>query len=366
MTYASRTYRASREEERPSRTTAAILAVLSAVVLLLLVYIGSRGLKDFDAALIGYAVAVVFATAGLVYRYTVWISRPPTWRYFKAGWTTFLSWKNFRKYTWLVPKAWWTDIFAQTFIKKRSTTRWIMHMSIFWGVIFSLFITVPLSFGWIHFTIAGNSQDYRVWFFGVGLFTFKTDTVFAFVIFHALDFTATLLLFGLAIAFWRRATDAGLLTTQRFSFDMMPLLLLFAIAITGIALTFSSALWDGQWYPFVALVHEVVVVGWLLSLPFGKFFHIVERPATIGITLYNAANEEYGAKEGPLAKGLCRGCGEGLPSAPFVTDLKATLEELGQDYDLGDGQGHLQDYCPTCKRLLRGRAYYAVTGARFI
>jgi hypothetical protein len=49
---------------------ATILAILAALVLLLLIYIGSRGLKDFDAALIGYAVGSVFAFAALVYRYT--------------------------------------------------------------------------------------------------------------------------------------------------------------------------------------------------------------------------------------------------------------------------------------------------------
>ena len=37
---------------------------------------------------------------------------------------------------------------------------------------------------------------------------------------------------------------------------------------------------------------------WLLSLPFGKFFHIVQRPASIGVTLYQTVNqdvEHYGA-----------------------------------------------------------------------
>jgi hypothetical protein len=50
---------------------------------------GSRRLQDFDSALIGYAVATVFASAALVYRYSVWITRPPTWRYFVAGWKHF-------------------------------------------------------------------------------------------------------------------------------------------------------------------------------------------------------------------------------------------------------------------------------------
>lgn len=85
---------------------AAALATASAAFLLILIYVGSRGLRDFDAALIGYAVGTVFAVAGLVYRYTLWITRPPTWRYFRAGWRHFLSWRNFRRYTTLIPVAW--------------------------------------------------------------------------------------------------------------------------------------------------------------------------------------------------------------------------------------------------------------------
>src|SRR5690606_24992599 len=124
--------------------TASVLAVL---VLLVLIYVGSRGLENFDAALVGYAVGTIFAVAGLVYRYTLWLARPPTSRYFLAGWRYFFSWRNFRRYTLLIPRAWWTDILAQTFIFRRSPLRWVMHMSIFWGVLISLFITIPLTFG---------------------------------------------------------------------------------------------------------------------------------------------------------------------------------------------------------------------------
>src|SRR5215813_6542835 len=69
------------------------------VVLLALIFIGSRGLRDFDSALIGYAVATVFTVAALTYRYTLWIQRAPTWRYFRAGWVNFLSLRNFKHYT---------------------------------------------------------------------------------------------------------------------------------------------------------------------------------------------------------------------------------------------------------------------------
>lgn len=132
---------------------AAAISILVALLLALLIYLGSGRLENFDTALIGYAVAVVFAAAALTYRYILWITRPPTWLYFEAGWVDFLSWRNFRRYASLIPVAWWTDIFGQTFILKRSSLRWVMHASIFWGVVLSLLITLPLTFGWIHFTL---------------------------------------------------------------------------------------------------------------------------------------------------------------------------------------------------------------------
>jgi hypothetical protein len=52
---------------------AATAAGLAALVLLVLIYVGSRGLRDFDAALVGYAVGSVFALAAVVYRYTLTI-----------------------------------------------------------------------------------------------------------------------------------------------------------------------------------------------------------------------------------------------------------------------------------------------------
>jgi hypothetical protein len=341
---------------------AAALATASAAFLLILIYVGSRGLRDFDAALIGYAVGTVFAVAGLVYRYTLWITRPPTWRYFRAGWRDFLSWRNFRRYTTLIPVAWWTDILAQTFIFRRSALRWAMHMAIFWGVILSLAITLPLTFGWFRFTLSGDDH-YRIWFFGFELFRFPLHTAISFLIFHALDFTAALLLVGLAIALWRRTTDAGFLTSQRFGFDLIPLVLRFAIAVTGLTLTASELLWEGRYYSFVSVTHEVIVVGWLLSLPFGKFFHIIERPATIGVTLYQTVNEDVERAGGTGV--CCRRCEQPLPSKQFVLDLKATLDELGQRYDMEEC-GSLQDYCPTCKRVLRGQAYYRLMETRFL
>jgi hypothetical protein len=345
---------------------AAALAVTSAAVLLVLIYVGSRGLKDFDSALIGYAVATVFATAAIVYRYALWITRPPTWRYFVGGWRNFLSWRNFRRYAALVPVELWRDIFAQTFLRHRSRTRWIMHLCLFWGVLLSLAVTLPLTFGWIRFSLVPPGT-YQLWVFGFPVQRFGIEAGTGFAMFHALDFTAALLIVGVAIALWRRFTDVGLLTGQRFGFDLMPLVLLFAIAVTGLALTASTAWWQGRYYSFIALLHEALVVGWLISIPFGKFFHIVQRPASVGVTLYQRVNqglETKGGKAGPPF--ACRRCGAALPSERFVRDLEETLGDLGQSYRLAEGAGLLQDYCPTCKRRLRAHAYYELLRKKFL
>ncbi|HEX5500110.1 MAG TPA: hypothetical protein VFX03_12820, partial [Thermomicrobiales bacterium] len=201
-------------QQRPSIAAAGAVTVVTAA----LIYLGSRRFRDFDAALIGYAVATLFAIAALTYRYTMWLGRPPTWRYFAAGWRAFLSWRNFRRYALLIPKAWWTDIFGQTFILRRSFRRWFAHMAIFWGVILSLCVTIPLTFGWIRFTLV-PPDHYRAWFWGVPLLTFPIEAGVGFAIYHVLDITALILIVGLSLAFWRRVTNAGLLLTQRFSFD---------------------------------------------------------------------------------------------------------------------------------------------------
>ncbi|HWG54840.1 MAG TPA: hypothetical protein VN677_16205 [Gemmatimonadaceae bacterium] len=366
----------TRRQKRPGsvKARAMVAAAVATIITLVLVFIGSRGFADFDAALIGYFVATVFAIAALTYRYALWIERPPTGHYFRAGWATFLSWKNFRRYTTLVPRALWTDIFGQTFIRKRSTARWLTHLAIFWGVVLSVLVTVPLTFGWVRFTLVPPDR-YTAWFFGFPVLTFPIHAGIGFATFHVLDFTAVLLIAGVTAAMWRRIRDTGLLTTQRFGFDLMPLILLFAIAITGLALTASSTWWGGAFYWFIALVHQVVVVLWLISLPFGKFFHIVERPASIGVTLYQqvAQDVEYYGHEPQPAPPLpprpvthCRRCGVEAPSALFITDLEGVLADLGQRYDLGAERGLLQDYCPTCKRLLRANAYYALLKRDFL
>jgi hypothetical protein len=360
------------------RTRSIIYGIVAAAILTLLIIIGSRGFHWFDAALIGYAVATIFATAAVTYKYTFWLTRPPTGRYWKRSWQLFFSYENFRRYTSLIPKAIVTDLFSQQFIRKRGFYRWLTHQCIFWGVILSCAITFPLTFGWLRFTQTPTGL-YQIWFFGFALFAFPVGSFFAFLIIHALDFTALLLLFGLVLAFHRRFHDLALIAVQRFRFDIIPLALLLAIVITGLALTADSAWLGGAYYWYISLTHEAVVVLWLLSLPFGKFFHLIERPATVGIELYWRTGEG-------TAMQRCARCGEEFAPVRFIQDLKKTLQDVGENYtlpgapavpvnqpsavekDISKEQSpvvtHLwwQDLCPTCKRVMRAQANLAALG----
>jgi hypothetical protein len=377
-TSATQVRRPPRKRPGDLRVRSIVAGTVAALVLVLLIALGSRGFHWFDATLIGYAVGTVFATAAVTYKYSFWLARPPTGRYWRRSWQLFLSYANFRRYTALIPAA-ICDLFAQTFIRRRGLYRWITHQCIFWGVILSCLITFPLTFGWLRFTQTTVGL-YRIWFFGFALFAFHTDSFFGFVILHALDFTAALLFIGLVLAFHRRFHDLALVAVQRFRFDMVPLALLMAIVVTGLALTADSAWLGGAYYWYISLTHETVVVLWLISLPFGKFFHLVERPATVGIELYWRTGEH-------TTQQRCARCGEEFAPARFIQDLKRTLYEVGENYTIGDAPSQpfgvpedeppvkstpaeeqaisklwWQDLCPSCKRIMRAQANLAALG----
>ncbi len=59
--------------------------------LAILVVVGSRNLNHFDAALVAYTFASLFAFFGITYRYGIWLQRPPTALYWKRGWQVFFK-----------------------------------------------------------------------------------------------------------------------------------------------------------------------------------------------------------------------------------------------------------------------------------
>src|SRR6476620_1155392 len=65
--------------------------LLSTPIVAAVIILGSRNLAHFDAALVGYTFAVLFATFGITYRYAMWLQRPPTALYWRRGWQAFLN-----------------------------------------------------------------------------------------------------------------------------------------------------------------------------------------------------------------------------------------------------------------------------------
>jgi NNP family nitrate/nitrite transporter-like MFS transporter len=330
------------------RVRAGAYATLVTALLAGAIVVGSRNLQNFDAALVVYTFAVVFATWGVAYHYAVWLQKPPTRVYWRAGWRLFREGGLLRGLAWLAGTA-WRDLVEQRFIRHRSLLRWWMHQCLFWGCLLAVGITFPLVFGWIHFrTAPDDPMRYVTYVFGFPTASFRVRTALSWLVFHGLDVAAVLVLTGIGLSLWRRMRDRGALAVQTFSMDFLPLILLFAISVTGLALTVSVTWMRGALFPFLALLHAITVVAGLLYLPFGKFFHIFMRPAQLGVRLYHERGEQG---EGAH----CARCGERFASRRHIEDLRAILPELGFDYRMPGPAGHWQALCPPCKR--RALAY---------
>src|SRR6476646_8093475 len=156
-------------------------ALISAIVL------GSRNLQNFDPALVIYTFAIIFATWGVIYHYTVWIRKPPTLVYLQRGWQLFKQRGVLRSLRNVATSA-TTHLLAQNFIRRRSRLRWAMHQLIFWGCLLAVAITFPLVFGWVHFTSAPEDQmTYVTYLFGFPIGSFRIRTILSWLIFHGLD-----------------------------------------------------------------------------------------------------------------------------------------------------------------------------------
>ena len=325
-----------------------LIGLAASAFLTLLVIVGSRSLEHYDSALFGYTIASVIAFGAIVFRYALWLQRPATRTYWRRGWQLFLQRDKLGKNTATAAKTIATNLIEQRFIFKRGTSRWLMHLLIMWGCLLSAAITFPLAFGWIHFKLEGD-RGYRAYLFGFPTQLMDGRSLMAWLTFHALDFTALMVIAGCAIAIHRRLTDRGAIALQTFLLDFVPHMLLIAISVSGLMLTASSLWFEGYMYSFISLSHQALVIMTLFYLPFGKLFHVVQRPASIGVELYQQRSQEM-----PQAE--CKRCGTEFMGQMWIDDLKSVTEKLGFDYTMAGGES-LIDYCPRCKRVMRGLAY---------
>jgi NNP family nitrate/nitrite transporter-like MFS transporter len=325
------------------RIRAGVTATFFTGILVAAIVVGSRNLQNFDPALVIYTFATIFATWGVVYHYRVWLDKPPTRVYWERGWQLFREAGLFRG-TLRLLRLTTTHLAAQTFILRRSALRWWMHQLLFWGCLLAVAITFPLVFGWISFqSLPTDQETYVVLLYGFPTQTFRLHTLIAELLFHGLDVSAVLVLGGIGLSLWRRFRDRGAQAVQSFALDFLPITMLFAISVTGLALTVSQNWLRGEFYSFLAILHAITVISALLYLPFGKFFHIFQRPAQLGVKFYQAA-EETGEPA------LCKRCGQRFASLMHIEDLKRVLPQVGFDYRMEGSDATWQELCPACKR----------------
>lgn len=331
------------------------------LVLAGLMVIGSRNLDHFDAALVGYTFATLFAVFGITYRYAMWLRRPPTAVYWRRGWQVFFRRGFLRRNLTSWPKHVINDLALNRFIWTRGRLRWLAHLLILWGCILAALITFPLVFGWLYFdTVPGRPEWYRAVLFGFPTFSFPTDSFVAVLLFHGLVWSAFLVIGGVMIAMRRRMRDEGAAAVKLFAEDFLPLIILVAISITGLMLTASYTWIGGYAHQFLAIVHAITVIFGLLWLLFGKFFHIFQRPAQLGVRFY----KEVGVLED---RAHCRRCGHPFTSRMKVQDLIETERRLGYRYEIpGTEAEHYQWVCPPCRRamlaLAQGRLWNGSRG----
>src|SRR5512140_2243046 len=108
-----------RKETRSALFWAALVSGLLAV----LVVVGSRNLTRFDASLVAYTFAALFAVGGITYRYAIWLQRPPTSLYWKRGWQTFLARRHLPRNLLLWVRRLVGEFALNDFIFKRGRSR---------------------------------------------------------------------------------------------------------------------------------------------------------------------------------------------------------------------------------------------------
>ena len=177
------------------------------------------------------------------------------------------------------------------------TSRWLAHQLVFWGCILAGAGHVPA-----HARPAALRErrpagrplpGVRL---AVGTLQFDAESIVGWLIFHALDIAAVLVLAGVFIFLRRRLRDPGALAVER-SGDFLALAGLFAVSVTGLFLTVSSMWLEGRYYSALNTIHALTVILGLMYIPFGKLFHIFQRPGNLGVAVLQA-----GQRRGPAGR----------------------------------------------------------------
>jgi hypothetical protein len=309
---------------------------VSVASIAILTFIGSRMFTHIDLNLYGYMVGTIVFIGGFFYRFIAWGERPPTKLFIKKGLKLL-----FRRST---PKTSIDHLGTYSFIWNRGIYRWTQHILIGWGCILSCFVTFPLVFGWMYFTMEENGY-YTVVGLGIDLMRVEADGVIAFFFYNALNFTAIMVIAGVCMALYRRLKNMQARAEQKFIYDFLPLYLLLFISITGLLLTFSNVFLHGFGHPVMSLIHQYSVIITLIYLPFGKLAHIPFRPLSVLARNYR---EHYAEQE----MKRCRVCSDSFVSKEQSLDVIQVLGINEIKYEMEEGF-HLAELCLPCRRKYR-------------
>ncbi|MBB3110948.1 hypothetical protein FHS18_003016 [Paenibacillus phyllosphaerae] len=315
---------------------ALINSLITAIVIFVSVYLGSEQFHHVDLALIGYLVATVLCLLFFTMRITAWSLRPPTRRLWRQGFEMMTSAKGLK----FLFHTLGTNIGTQKFIVKRSWFRGAQHLLISWGVLFSFGITFALVLNWMHFELVAPTT-YEVVMFGIPLFRMGVESWLAIALYHGLNWTGIAVIAGCAMAMIRRVYEKNRLVEQRDEYDLFPLVLLMAISITGSLLTVSALWMEGEFYYGISLSHEIVVIVFLLYMPFSKFWHIPLRFLAVVIPAYHGLAEQK----------KCARCGVEYATSMQIQDVQTALSKRDLSVPIEHTPLHMSDLCSQCRRI---------------
>jgi len=286
------------------------------------VYFGSGRLVHFDPALAGYLAAVAIALFSIVRRVSLFWRRPAAAFY---GRELVKAVRRPRSLAATARNA-GRDLVAQRFIARRGALRGSAHVLLSWGTLAGFAITLPLVFGWIHFEADGG-RIYRAIFLSVPVARFSVDGVVGWLFFHALSLAAVAVVLGASYFLAARSR------LRSGPFHVAPLLLLLAVAATGLALPIAAKA-GATLFRVAGIAHEAAVIVLLVTLPYGKLLHVFIRPLELGAALVRERRE----------RACCAGCGATFAPTVQLAAVESMLAARGFTF-----AGH-QRSCPGCRR----------------
>ncbi|WP_332632370.1 MFS transporter [Halalkalibacter flavus] len=332
------------EIEKSFYSKASMYSFVVVMILIFLMWVGTGQFSHVDMMLFGYLISSFVFAIGMTIRLCAWAVRPATHQVLKRSFSNMKKKKRVKRNWKAIAKTAFDNIILQKFIFKRGIYRGIMHWLIAWGCIGSFAITFGLTFGWMHFKLI-DPETYQIVVMGIPTISMAANGLFAELVYNGLNITAMMVLIGVTMALIRRSKNQDVKVTQRVEFDLFPLYILLWVTVSGLILTVSYKFLGGWMHNYLALIHQITVVIFLVYFPFGKLFHLPVRPLATAVPMNYQEVVGVDTRE-------CKSCQSPYSNDDQINDVKEILGVQSFDLQLADGS-YLADYCPSCRRRIR-------------